>query len=280
MFDANRLLDQFLGTGQRQAPPAGAPPASAPPPHGHPHTGYPQPGAPPQGAAPGQAGLPSWAGVAGGALAGGLAGVLMGSKKGRKVAGTVATYGGMAAVAGLAYKAYRDWQANKPPASAPTQAAPGAAHHAPAPPVNPDPAAPGWTPAPADGRFLPTPDQTAQAQDLGRLLLRAMIMATKADGHIDGEEYRRIFAHLDTLNLEPQAKAFVMDELNRPMDLSALTQAATSPEIAAEIYAASLLAIDPDGAAERGYLAMLAAQMRLEPALVEHLHASVAASTA
>ena len=42
---------------------------------------------------------------------------------------------------------------------------------------------------------------------------------------------------------------------------------------ATEIYAASLLAIDPDGAAEQGYLALLAARLHLDPGLVDHLHA-------
>ncbi|MBB4287121.1 tellurite resistance TerB family protein [Roseospira goensis] len=272
MFDAQRLLDQFLGTGRAGAP--SSPPA--------PQAGHPPPAAPPQaGAPPPGSGLPPWAGVAGGALAGGLAGVLLGSKKGRKVAGKVATYGGLAAIGGLAYKAYRDWQANRPPD---TGATPTQAPHPPgpsqAPGPSPDPDAPGWTPPPADSPFLPAPERADAAQDLGRVLLQAMIMATKADGHIDADEYRRIFEHLNTLDLEPDAKAFVMDELNRPMDVRALTAAVTGPEVAAEIYAASLLAIDPDGPAERGYLAMLAAQLRLDPALVEHLHASVAASTA
>ena len=48
---------------------------------------------------------------------------------------------------------------------------------------------------------------------------------------------------------------------------------------AAEIYTASLLAIDIDNAAERGYLAMLAARLRLDDALVAHLQQTVAAAS-
>jgi len=206
--------------------------------------------------------------VAGGALAGGLAGVLLGSKGGRKVAGTVATYGGLAVIGGLAYKAYRDWQAKQPQADH--------AHAAPPPPPSPS----AYTPPPVDSPFLPPASRPQASQDLSLTLLRAMITAAKADGHIDSDEYRRIFEHMNTLNLDAQAKAFVMDEIGRPMDMAALTAAATGPEVAAEIYAASLLAIDPDGPAEKGYLAMLAAQLRLDPGLVETLHASVAESTA
>ena len=51
------------------------------------------------------------------------------------------------------------------------------------------------------------------------------------------------------------------------------------PEEAASIYTASLLAVNVDNAAERGYLAMLAARLNLEDALVKHLHASVEAAS-
>lgn len=71
-------------------------------------------------------------------------------------------------------------------------------------------------------------------------------------------------------------KAFVMDELRAKLDVDAAAGAAATPEEAAEIYTASLLAIDVDNAAERGYLAMLAARLRLDDALVAHLHGSVA----
>jgi len=60
---------------------------------------------------------------------------------------------------------------------------------------------------------------------------------------------------------------------------SAHARGARSPEQAAEIYTASLLAIDVDNAAERGYLAMLAQRLKLDDALVEHLHATVEGAT-
>jgi len=51
-------------------------------------------------------------------------------------------------------------------------------------------------------------------------------------------------------------------------------------EEAAEIYAASLLVVDPDLPAEKGYHALLAARLKLDPKLVEHLHANAAAISA
>ena len=49
-------------------------------------------------------------GKGGAALAGGALGLLLGSKKGRKMGGKVLTYGGLAALGVLAYKAYGNWQ--------------------------------------------------------------------------------------------------------------------------------------------------------------------------
>jgi uncharacterized membrane protein YebE (DUF533 family) len=107
-----------------------------------------------------------------------------------------------------------------------------------------------------------------------------MIAAAKADGTIDNEEQARIFAQMDKMPLTADDKAFVMDELRGKFDIDAVAAAATTPEEAAEIYTASLLAIDADNpnAAERGYLGMLAARLKLDDSLVAHLQQTVAAA--
>ena len=66
-------------------------------------------------------------------------------------------------------------------------------------------------------------------------------------------------------------------ELDAPLDAGRIASLARSQEEATEIYAASLLTVDPDGAAEKGYLAMLAARLNLPADLVAHLHARAAA---
>lgn len=240
MLDAKRLLDQFLGGGQ---------PASG--------TGGSVPGG---GLDQALGGLGKHlGGFGGGAAIGGLAGLLLGGKGGRKFAGKALQYGGMAVLGGLAYKAYRDWQAGKQPgADAAQQSTP-------------------MLPPPVDTPFNPSSETDQQA--LGRHLLRAMISAAKADGHIDAAEQASIFARMDALPLDADDKAFVFDELRRPLDIDAVAKAARTPEEAAEIYTASLLAIDVDNPAERGYLAMLAARLKLDDGLVQHLHATVDAAT-
>ena len=227
MFDAKRLLDQFLvSQGGAQV--------------GH------APDAP-------NAGPSNVGGLLGGALAGGLVGLVAGTKTGRKLGKAAVGYGGSALLGGLAYKAWNDWRAGR-----------GTVVEQPAAAAIPQP-------PPAGSAFLPAP---GQENDLNRSLVRAMIAAAKADGHIDGDEQQRIFRAVNDMQLGAEEKAFVMDELAGPADIAAVAAGATCPETAAEIYLASLFAIDPSGAAEREYLARLAAYLDLDPGLVQHLHAN------
>ena len=104
------------------------------------------------------------------------------------------------------------------------------------------------------------------------MLLRAMIAAARADGKLDGEERRTLFDRVATLDLPEADRAELYAALERPVDTETLTAAATSPERAVEIYTASLLAIEVDTPAERGYLAMLAARLGLPDPLVDRIH--------
>ena len=219
MFDPQKLLEQFLGGGKTA-------------------DGSQKPGVSPD----------FMKGLATGGVAGGLAGILLGGKTSKKMAKGAVKLGGTAALAGLAYKAYTQWQASRAGAAAPEPAA-----------------MKDVTPRPQGTPFLPSPPQ--QRDDMSLAILRAMIAAAKADGHIDQEEQRRIFDKLDALDLGTEEKAFVIDELRKPLDIDAVVAGATTPEIAIEIYAASVLAIDPDDPAEQGYLAMLASRLKLDPGL-------------
>jgi uncharacterized membrane protein YebE (DUF533 family) len=67
----------------------------------------------------------------------------------------------------------------------------------------------------------------------------------------------------------------LVKEMGHPVDIDAIVNSATSPEIAAEIYAASLLAVEVDSAAEKAYLGMLAARLELPAQLVAELERQV-----
>jgi uncharacterized membrane protein YebE (DUF533 family) len=58
-----------------------------------------------------------------------------------------------------------------------------------------------------------------------------------------------------------------------------IVASATSPEVAAEIYIASLLAIDVDASAEESYLNMLAARLNIPPGLAAELRRQVEAQS-
>lgn len=244
MFDAKSLLDQFLGGGQNQ------------------QFGQQDP----RGQRQNQSGAGdlvqqatnALSGFGGGTLTGGLAGLLLGSKGGRKLAGSALTYGGLAVAGALAYRAYQNYQSGKSASPAVSTSVP-------------------LLPPPADTPFNPASEADQQA--LGRNLLRAMISAAKADGHIDATEQANIFAKMDRLNVSAEDKIFVMDELRKPLDVDAVASAARTPEEAAELYTVSLLAIDIDNPSERGYLALLAARLKLDEKLVAHLHATVEGAT-
>ncbi|GHD42382.1 protein YebE [Thalassobaculum fulvum] len=190
-------------------------------------------------------------GLAGGAAAGGLIALLLGSKKVRKMAGGAAAYGGAAALGALAYRAYTNWQAGRSAADAPVATAEDVAR--------------------AEPRFLPEAAPAADGQPFQLALIRAMVGAAKADGHVDADEQARLFESVDRMGLDAAAKGFVFDLLAKPVDLGAIASAAQSPEQAAELYLVSRLAIDPDHPAERAYLEALAHRLSLPADLVAHL---------
>jgi len=196
-------------------------------------------------------------GFAGGLAGGALANVLAG-KKGRKVAGSAMKLGGLALVGGLAYKA---WQTYQQGAEQPSIR----------------PMASGVEPPPADGAFMPRERDAAGTNSLSILLARAMISAAKADGQIDTQESQAILNQINGLDLPAEDKAFLFEEYGRPLDIAALTGAVHSMAHAAEVYAASVLMVDPPSSPEKIYLDTLANALGLEAGLVQQIHATVVA---
>ena len=106
-----------------------------------------------------------------------------------------------------------------------------------------------------------------------------MIAAARADGRLDAQESQVIFRRIESLGMDPENQALLVAEMDRPVDMDAIVNSADSPEVAAEIYLASRLAIDVDTAAEKSYLAMLAARLNLPPELVTELNRQVETQT-
>ena len=59
------------------------------------------------------------------------------------------------------------------------------------------------------------------------------------------------------------------------MDPSEIASAASTPEMAAEMYLASVLIVDEESFMERSYLQELASQLKLDPALKAELEKDV-----
>ena len=193
------------------------------------------------GAAGGLGGLLSGAG--GGLLGGGALGLLLGSKKARKYGGKALTYGGLAALGVLAYKAYGNWQANQRGAAAEPQTV---------------------------DRLPP-----AQAEQHSQAVLRALVAAAKSDGHIDERERALIEGEFTRLDSDRELQHWLHAELNKPLDPAEVARAAQTPEMAAEMYLASVMMVDQENFMERSYLDELARQLRLDPGLRQELESQV-----
>ena len=134
--------------------------------------------------------------------------------------------------------------------------------------------------APLGLRAPQTPAEETELERTADLVLRAMIDAAKADGQIDGAEVQRIAGKLEEAGAGQEARDFVMAELNKPLDVDALTREVRTPEVAAQVYAASLLAIEVDTPAERDYLVRLANGLGLDRATVQRIHQLLSAPAA
>ncbi len=116
------------------------------------------------------------------------------------------------------------------------------------------------------------PAEAEQLEQSATLILAAMINAAKADGQVDQEELQRILGKLREVGANTEALDFVLTELRKPMDLEGLIRRVPSEELAVQLYAASLLAIEVDTDAERQYLRRLAHGLGLEASVVRRVH--------
>jgi uncharacterized membrane protein YebE (DUF533 family) len=192
---------------------------------------------------------------AGGAALGGILGMVLGGGKSRKLAGGLLSHGGAAAIGALALRAYQNYQQQQAPAAASPMTS----------------AEVSQVVSQVTPQQLPHSKPAADGGPFELVLIRAMVGAAKADGHIDSTEQQHLFTEVERMALDPEAKAFVFDLLTRPVELAEITGAVTNEAQASEVYLAARLAIDPDQPAERMYLDALAVRMKLPAALREHL---------
>lgn len=107
------------------------------------------------------------------------------------------------------------------------------------------------------------------------LLIRAMIAAANADGHISPDEQRRILDSLDAAQAEPEDRRIVEAELLRPRPLDEIVRDVRDPETAEQVYLASELAVRGGSEVDRQYLAYLASRLGLTDARRRELDSMV-----
>ena len=206
-----------------------------------------------------------------------LGGMIRGSTRGRRggLGGLVS--GGVALGAlGVAMEAVEHF-VNKPK---------NAGASPPLPPGTPPPPPPSSTPGgpsaapPMSGKaaapppLSPSSDKAPDNAD-AVLLIRAMIAAANADGTIDETERNAILERLRTVDLSPEEQAFVTRELFSPADLDTIIAGVHAPELARQVYAVSLMAIEVDTDRERQYMQDLASRLNLDGQTVEKIKRSL-----
>lgn len=175
-------------------------------------------------------------------LGGGALGLLLGSKRGRKLGGKAIKYGAIAGVGALAWKA---WQQSR--SADPAEAA-------------------------QEGTAVEGLEGRAREQR-SLELLQAMVMAARADGHIDDRERALITEQVDSLGADDELHAWLQRQLEAPLDAEALARQADSPQAAREMYLISVAVVDDQNPMERAWLDQLGGALGLDAGVkqaIEH----------
>lgn len=115
------------------------------------------------------------------------------------------------------------------------------------------------------------PSHQQQESD-AEIILTAMIDAAKSDGQVDSQELSRIMSNLKSNGVGQENVNFIISKLQAPMETNKILNAVRNrPDLAAQVYSASLMAIEVDTQAERNYLDKLAHSMGLSQDVVNNI---------
>src|SRR3546814_2685257 len=120
----------------------------------------------------------------------------------------------------MAYKAYGQWQKEKKGGAATTAGAAPAA-------------------------------LTAPTESQANVLLRALVAAAKADGHVDERERGLITQGMQQAGAQPELQRWLEAELAKPLDPKQVASTVDSPELASEVYLLSRAVIEQPSFMER-----------------------------
>ncbi len=128
---------------------------------------------------------------------------------------------------------------------------------------------------PLGARPPQNPQEEQELENTAAIILKAMINAAKADGHIDEKEMEKLLGKLKESGADPEMQQFVLQEMQKPLDLDELVRAIPDEAVAAQAYLAALFTIEVDTEAERQFLNELANRTGLDQGVVNQLHQMV-----
>lgn len=166
---------------------------------------------------------------------------LLGTSGGRKLTSTALKVGSVAAIGGVAFKAYKNWTGD------------------------------------ASGTPINELKHRA-AEERSLLLLQAMVSAAKSDGRIDDKEQALIKQEILNMHLSDELLDTVEGIIDNPISIEDIVKNVADVAAASEVYLASRLFIGSDSnEREKIYLQMLTSALNLAPELVTELDKGIAA---
>ncbi|MCM2129439.1 tellurite resistance TerB family protein [Larsenimonas rhizosphaerae] len=115
------------------------------------------------------------------------------------------------------------------------------------------------------GEGEPLEQLDAQAREQrSRVILKAMIAAARADGHIDEREQDMLAGQMRELGADDELQAWVEQQMASRLDASAIARDVDTPQAAREVYLASVAIIDEQNDMERAWLDQLGRALGLE----------------
>ena len=187
---------------------------------------------------------------------GALTDALFGARSGASAQGSSLGGGAMAMLAGLAFQAFKNM--NKQPAGVQ--------------------AAMSGNEMPLGLRAAVNDSEVQELEQTATLVLKGMINAAKADGQIGNEEIQKIMGRLKEGDSDDNMSHLILEEMQRHLDLDGLINEIPNEAVAAQIYAASLFAIEVDTPAEREYLEQFVQRTGLDAGVAQQLQNAVGVS--
>jgi uncharacterized membrane protein YebE (DUF533 family) len=188
------------------------------------------------------------------AAAGGIAALLLGTSTGRSVTAGAVKLGGLAALGGVAYKAFSNWQQNKPL----MEGVPGLEQLT--------------APAPAGSGF----NTDDHSHDTAEVIVRTMVATAIADGTIDPAQRTTLIAQMQRVGLGADESAFLDQAIAHPASAEEVARAVgDNTQLAAQVVAAAKLVANPANAKEQEFVSRLSSELGMSGGLLSHISAAL-----